>query len=385
VSDDKARIDELLGAAMRGGASWPPDWTSPEQRHAVAERALYHGIAAILTARAAQLAGWPEALLGQLRRQAEAQAMWELRHQAVLGKLLRCLADQDIAALLLKGSALAYDLYAVPAHRSRGDSDLLIAPADLADARTVLRSLGYQWHPENDGGSDEFALQEEWILNCGDGNRHSMDLHWQLLNAPALAGILRPEECWTDAIALPRLGRGAEAMSHVHTLVHTCVHRAMHLTAPYFIDGRAYYGADRLIWAMDIDLLARSLSDDDWGQLGSIARARGIAPVIRDGLEFARRILGTPIPESAEAWLKTAGGRASDYLVRSRQARRAWSDLLATQGWRRKATFLAARTFPSAAFLRRKYPGMARLPLLLLHGRRIGGLLRPPGASKPHR
>jgi hypothetical protein len=159
----------------------------------------------------------------------------------------------------------------------------------------------------------------------------------------------------------------------------------MHLAAPYVVDGRAYYGADRLIWARDIDLLARSLGDDDWGQLESIARELGIAPVIRDGLDFARRILATPIPGSAEAWLKTAGGRASNYLLRSGQAGRAWSDLLAMPGWRRKATFLASRTFPSAAFLRRKYPGMVRLPLLLLHGRRIGELLRPRGASKARR
>lgn len=379
VTGDPVPIDRLLAAALRGDeAAWPSALSGREPAELTIERIAYHGIAGLIAERAPALADWPAAVLGPVREQAIALAMWELRHKAVLGELLAALADAKIVALLLKGTALAYDLYPAPAARARGDSDLLIAASDLDSARTILARLGYRCLPVDEAIADDLALQEVWSLTCDAGTKHQIDLHWQLLNAPALRGVLDFATCATDPLRLPRLAPDALAMNRVLTLLHSCIHRAMHLTSPYFVGGATYYGGDRLIWAKDIDLLAGMLSKAEWGRFSAAALDQRVAAVSLDGLLMARRFLGTSIPQPVLDALGTAGAEpASAYLLGSRQMGRAWQDLRAIPGWNRKLAYLAARALPSARFMRAKYPKAKRSLLALLHVRRMVDLIRP--------
>ena len=348
-------------------------------------RIAYHGIAGLISERAPALSDWPAAVLGPVREQAIALAMWELRHQAVLGELLAALANEKIVALLLKGTALAYDLYPVPATRARGDSDLLIAPADLDVARSVLIRLGYRCQRLDEAIADDLALQEVWSLSCGAGTRHHIDLHWQLLNAPALREVLPFAACATDPHRLPNLAPDALAMNRVLTLLHTCIHRAMHTTSPYFVDGETYYGGDRLVWAKDIDLLVGALSDNEWQRFSAAALDQGVAAVCLDGLRMAERSLGSDIPQPVLDALGAVGAEpASAYLLGSRQMGRAWQDLLAIRGLNRKLAYLGARALPSANFMRAKYPQLERLPLALLYLRRMFDLVRPRPRQGKH-
>lgn len=376
---DDSRIDQLLAAALRAeGPHWPRGWCERHETAQVTDRIAYHGIAGLIAERAWQLNGWPDAVLLPVREQAIALAMWEMRHKALLSDLLTALADAGIVALLLKGTALAYDLYPVPATRARGDSDLLVGPSDLAAARSTLARLGYRCEPLDQSVADDLSLQEVWRLTCDAGTTHHIDLHWQLLNAPALRGVLEFGECSTDPLPLPQLSLDALAMSRALTLIHTCVHRAMHLTSPYFVDGVTYYGGDRLIWAKDIDLLAGALSDREWRRFGDVALGQGVAAACLDGLDMARRSLGTAIPQAVLDTLEAGHAEpASAYLLGAGQAGRAWSDLKAIRGWRRKLAYAGARSLPSPAFMRGKYPELAKRPLALLYLRRLVDLVRP--------
>ena len=365
-------IDALLAATLRGVAV---DWPTRLDPQRVVERILYHGIAGLIVAQADAVSTWPATLIEAVRAQAIAQAMWEIQHKARLAQLLAAMDAAGVAALLLKGSALAYDLYAAPAARSRGDSDVLVAASDLAEARRTLKQLGFK----RDVGAavaDDLALQEVWSASDGP-NWHHIDLHWQLLNAPALAGVLPFDQCAAGAIALPRLGLGAMAMRHVVILLHTCIHRAMHITAPYFVDGVTYYGGDRLIWANDIHLLAESLSELQWDEFADAAVEQGVAEVALNGLDVASEALGTLVPPRVREQLGQARGEAaSAYLLSAGQARRSWSDLRAFPGVRRKLAYAAARALPPASFMRGKYPTMTDSPLVALHARRMIDLLR---------
>lgn len=372
-------IDRLLAAALRGdAAAWPPAWSGSDQAARINERIAYHGIAGLIAERAPALADWPAAILAPVREQAIALAMWELRHKAVLGDLLTALAENQVVALLLKGTALAYDLYPAPATRARGDSDLLIDAPDLEAARQILARLGYRCQPLGEAIADDLALQEVWSLKCDAGTEHHIDLHWQLLNAPALRGVLDFATCAADPNRLLRLAPNALAMNRVLTLLHTCIHRAVHLTSPYFVDGITYFGGDRLIWAKDIDLLAGALSAVEWEQFSVAALDQRVAAVALDGLLMAQRCLGTRTPQAIADALDKAGAEpASSYLLGARQMGRAWQDLLAIPGWNRRMAYLATRFFPSASFMRAKYPMSGHLPVALLHVRRMGDLVRP--------
>lgn len=373
------QIDRMLADGLKGRSlSWPGAWAAPEHFELMLRRINYHGVAGLLAQRPERLIDWPDAVTQPIREQAVAQAMWELRHRATLSELLAAFAGAGIVAVLLKGTALAYDLYPVPATRSRGDSDILIAPDDLGQARAILRRLGFRGQAPEHGAIDDFALQEVWS-HIGDNRmEHHVDLHWQLLNAPALRNILPFSECTSELVALPRLSPHAWSMDRVRTLVHTCIHRTMHITAPYFVDGLTYHGGNRLIWIQDIHLLAEALTDAQWADFFVLVRHKGVAAVCLDGLVAAQQLLGTRLPHRIGEQLASGprSARASNYLLGSRQLGRAWLDLLAIRGIRRKLTYLKARMLPSAAFIRKKYPRMAGAPLVLLHVRRMAGLLR---------
>jgi len=351
----------MLAAALRGGPF-------PDGPGALAA-AEYHGVGPLVLA-----GGGAAALMAGAR----ARAMWELRHRAVLARLLAALEAAGVAALVIKGTALAYDLYEDAALRPRGDTDILIAPADLPAARAVLAANGFR--PGLGEDAPEGASQEVWqTLPPGGGAAHDIDLHWQAFNGPTLGPLIPVAEAMAEAVPLPRLAPGARALSRPHGLLHACVHRAQHILSPYFVAGEAHYGGDRLIWLCDIDRLARALTPGEWALLADRAASRGVAPVCAGALDEAARLLGTPLPGEVMARLSAApAGPVTQYLLASGRQGRALSDLRASGG-RGRWHYLRARLFPPAAFMRGQYPH-SRMPLALLYLRRIA---RFAGGGRP--
>lgn len=367
-----ADVDAFLTRSVRGPAAWPAS-LSPE---AVLGRATYHGVTALL---ASDAEGWPAAVLVPLRAAARARSMWELRHRIVLSDLLAALEEAGIRALLIKGTALAYDLYDPPALRSRGDSDILVAPHQAEAARRVLAGLGFApflGDPEALGAQ---RLQEVWERQTADGLSHQIDLHWQALNAPALSRALPFEDAWARARPLPRLGPAARALPLDLALLLACAHRAQHAFTPYLVAGTTHYGGDRLIWLRDIHLLAGALDAPGWEALAHAAEASGLAAVALDGLGTAARLLGTALPAGPLAHLAALRRDTPEarYLLGSRQVGRAWQDLRAASGPGARLAFLRDRLLPSAGFLRAKYPDWADRSLPALHLRRVADFLRP--------
>jgi len=378
MSSDETVIDGLLAAALRGeSVFFPTALAELGHSEAVIARINYHGVAGLLCHDSGVMTGWPSEVTTHIRHTAVAQTMWELRHRDLLRILLGQMAGADIPAIVLKGTATAYDLYASPAMRARGDSDLLVDPGDLDRARQILAQYGYERSDSEDAASNEFSLQEVWSRTCDADMDHHIDLHWQLLNSPALARHFPFAECAREKLALPHLGPHAWAMDRVRTLLHTCIHRAINFSSPYFVDGRTYYGGDRLIWLNDIRLLARSFSPAQWTAFCHLAGALGYAAVCLDGLGASRRSLGTPVPASVHATLLRSGSaHGPAAYLRSRQLGRAWRDLLSVPGLRSKLAYLRFRSLPSRSFMYDKYPRLAGLPLPLLYARRLADLVR---------
>ncbi len=377
--DFDERIDRLVAAALRGeGTEWPAVWNDPRSQAAVIERVVYHGVAGLLVEADPALLPWPEPVLQSFKQEAIHRAVWEMRHRLVLCDLLTAFSDRGVRVIVLKGTAIAYDLYERPACRARGDTDLLVETGDLADAREILTGLGYVRSAASASDNDEFQLQEVWRFETLEGVAHHIDLHWQAMNSPALAGVLDTAECMASSMPLPRLCEAARAMDRVTMLVHALLHRAGHITAPFFSGGCVYYGGDRLIWIQDIDKLARAMNDTEWSALCEMARSRGVARVCLGGLDLAHRRLTTRIPDWVIAALDTAPGRqpASAYLLDSGQLARNWRDLRAKRGFAVALSYLTQRILPSRAFMRAKYPAMTRRPIAWLYLRRLADLMR---------
>ncbi|MBP1804830.1 nucleotidyltransferase family protein [Rubellimicrobium aerolatum] len=372
MASGDALADDLLAAGLRGPCCWPPE-ADPGR---VVSRALFHGVAGLLAGR---LSGWPPEATAALRRTALAQSMWEMRHGRVLADLLAALDAAGVRVLLLKGTALAYDLYDPPAQRPRGDSDLLVPPENLDAARAVLEAQGFAHYYDDPSAEDGTRLQEAWRRTTPDGLPHEIDLHWRTLNARALMHLFPFDAAWARARPLPRLAPQARGLPLDLALLLACAHRAQHLVNPYFANGRAYHEGDRLIWLRNIDLIARALDAEGWAAFEAATLEGGLAPVALEGLRSAAARLGTPLPEATTARLATAprDTPAARYLLGAAQAGRALRDLRAVPGLGGKARYLWRRVLPPASFLRMKYPELAGRPVPLLHMKRIMDFPKP--------
>jgi hypothetical protein len=369
---DKKAIDSSLAALLRGDGGWPGDWSEEDSALAV-RRAFYHGIAGLLATADLPPAAEP------LRDEARARAMWELRHRTLLVPLLDAFGSAGISALLLKGTALAYTLYAEPAARSRGDTDLWIREEDLGPARAILQDQGFT--RDSGGQADAMQFEEGWSLHAADGSSHSIDLHWSAINSAALRGLFDFQDCWERRLPITALGRHGWGLSPADALIHSAVHRALHMVSPYLVDDIAYHGGDRLIWAMDLSLLADALGPDGLDEAMARARAMGVEEALGDGLRFARDRLRANVPEPLLAPASSAHSVPARYLA-SGQVRRALLDLLAVPGWGERLATMRRRLFPDRAFLSGKYGGTTKGTAALALRRLAEFLVRRPGERR---
>lgn len=368
-------IDRNLAAALRGEplSTWPEEMEAAPDL--LLQRTHYHGLCGLLAASAS----WPPSIDAAIRREAVARAMWELRHRQLMEELLSVLEAAGVRALLLKGTALAYLYYEEPAHRSRGDTDLWVAPQQVEPARRVLAEHGFACTAAADP-HDPMQLEEGWAHGA-DGQTHIVDLHWSAVNSLALSSLFDFDTCWSRRQGVIALGSGAWALDDADALLHAAVHRRLHVASPYLVDGRTYYGGDRLIWAKDIDLLVRRLGDCGMERAAERARELGLAEAFREALVLARDCLSSPIPRSLlERTAEEQRGRVAAYLAAG-QVGRARLDLLAVPGPHRKLAAVAHRILPSRQFLKAKYgqDGRTFLPLLLF--RRLTDFARKRPAS----
>jgi hypothetical protein len=380
VRAHSTEIDAVLAAALRGEpAGWPADWVSEGAAGAVVERIAYHGVATLLNDRTTMIENWPTAIREQIPKTALAQSMWELRHALVVGALLEKLTNAGVPHLLLKGSAIAYDLYQNPAARERGDTDLLV-PKDKRDAaRETLNESGFRRDIEAHDLPEAVRSQEPWSFTSEDATIHSIDLHWQPLNTPALDARLSFDEMASGCRALPRLSAAAIAPSRLMMLLHACLHRGLHDCSPYFVGGRTYFGGNRLIWLYDLALLGRAMSASEWRDFCRTAVEKRVAAVCLEGLAAAESCFGAFCPDSVREKLRSA--KPGSYF-RSGQFGRALQDLTAVPGVQRKWQYLWARAVPTRDFVRAKYPEMEASPLAALYLRRFVELLRErPGRT----
>ncbi len=369
-------VDRFLADALRAAMErtalppWPGDWPLTEDHaDAVFARIAFHGLALALLRDPARLADWPARLRTATETEARTQSFWERGHREVLARLIATLAGAGMTSTVTKGTALAYSVYPDPALRRRGDSDLLIGEVALKPLRRALAANGFT--PVGDAR----PLQESWSATCPAGFTHVFDLHWRINASPVIAAALERGGIGTRTIALPLAGDGARALAPADNLVVGAINRAMHLRFGYRSGDALLFDADRLIWALDVDLVCRGLDAAGWQALIDAAQASGAAPVVHSALAFAADRLGTAIPPSVMAALAAAPGDAR--LLRCIGPLAGFDrlrlELSACPTWRAKLAMTAYTLFPGKDVLHERFPDAAHWPAPALHARRLLG------------
>jgi Uncharacterised nucleotidyltransferase len=288
------------------------------------------------------------ALTAELRDAAVVETLRARELREVLGRL----ADSGVHAVLLKGAALAYTHYRQPELRPRSDTDLMIPASARAETARVLAGLGYERPTEIDG---EVAIgQSHFLRTDGYGLEHSLDVHWRVSNVRAFADVLTYEELARDAGAVPPLGLDAFCASAVHALIVACVHRVAH-----------HGDAPNLLWLYDVHLIARAMTPAERAAFAALAAQRRVLAVCTRTLTLAQHAFGgidvawivsmRPAEAAREPTAAFVGGRLRQIDILK-------SDFAET-GWPLRVQLLREHLFPSASYMRQRFP---RWPGVLL-------------------
>lgn len=189
----------------------------------------------------------------------------------------QALASIDCPWVVLKGQAVAEDLYPKPAMRYGVDLDVLVPPTRFADVIDELRARGWILLDRNWPLFLE-TLPGELRLRAPTGEL--LDLHWHVLAGRELR---RSFDLPTEALLARRrtLPSGLPALDPVDQLVHLGVHSAMS-------------GATRLSWLLDAGLAARAVGDES--AIAVAARRAHASHALDLVLLRAQRYLGMSSP-----------------------------------------------------------------------------------------
>jgi hypothetical protein len=333
----------LLCQVLRGEAgsiTW--EAVPPSTWERLPALARFHGVAPLVCH--AFAAGWPAAIPAAVRRSLEAAAYGEIANTLMLRRALPAIlaAAAPIAPIvLLKGAALAEDLYERPTLRPLTDLDLLV-PEQHAEAVTrAVAALGYQAVPTMAPGL-EHAINHHTALFGGSGGGTHIEIHWGLVAGSADWRAAPVEWFWTQTEPMPAAPTaGVLRLTPSALLLHLAAHLVLqHAAMPA-----------RLIWIYDIHLLVSSCAID-WELLGSQACTLGWHAAVRAALDQAHACFGTPIPNAAIRVLSaTAPTR--------RSSRRA--------GLPTRARVAVRQLLPHADYMRWRYPAVPEPLLALAH------------------
>ncbi len=194
------------------------------------------------------------------------------------------LADQGVAAMLLKGVPLAVSVYEDAGARLMADVDVLVPAADRNRAIEILTSLGWT-HTNPLPASPMFRAA---VFEVPGGS--SVDLQWRLLQQPDLAWY--DDECRERAGPLFVRSATALRQSTPDLLFHVLVHGAKANPVP------------PLRWVVDaMAIISGGVSADEWDVLIDVAERTGLILPVRECLHYLVALADAPVPPMVLATL----------------------------------------------------------------------------------
>jgi hypothetical protein len=245
--------------------------------------------------------------------------------------------------LLLKGAALAFQVYPDAGCRPMSDVDVLVPASAARGLWEKVESAGWRaacWRPRTLHES-YFRFRHAMDFESPQGGR--VDLHWHALS---LCCHSRGDELfWQNAEPLEFQGLPVQTCSPTAHLLNLCAH------------GIVWNNAPPVRWIADAVLLLRRFPNPEWGRLVEASAALDIVPYMLRALAFLRSHFDVPVPVetlrlleriSISAAVAAEFGRESEPFA----ARTAREDLLAFYARWRRSLGGASPLLNSPGFLR---------------------------------
>ena len=255
------------------------------------------------------------------------------------------LHEAKVLYLLVKGAALAYQIYPTPEVRPRVDTDLFIDRSSLPKVKEALSSLGYESIIAHDGGLVSYQTGMIFTDECQV--THTVDIHWNLSNRHEFQDILAFHFIRASAVEVPRFTFPVYAPNRTHAMCLACLHLVGH-----------HADSPRLIWLYDMHLLLQGMGEQEVDEFIDLTRSRVLEDVTCRALtelsrhfddETALNIMtrlghgeGLPMPEESRLALLMSNIRSFPTLSA-------------------KYKYLHALAFPSQEYIRNQYQPRSRL------------------------
>lgn len=220
--------------------------------------------------------------LAPARTQAAAVA---LLRDVWLGRLLRAATERGLGPVLFKGLGVAHLAYPAPALRPLGDVDLFLPRGDLRPFVELAMAHGFAYDNPDPA---VVAYYFDWIyaVQITHPQHGLLEAHHGLYrDVPAALTdeiLARLVPCEHDGVAL----------------------RAF-CPADLFVVLATHFGISKpgscFMWLLDLALLGRGLSADEWRQAAATTRAHGLQVFVAAALALLRHLWDVAFPAAGDA------------------------------------------------------------------------------------
>ena len=223
----------------------------------------------------------PETLRDQISTIERQFALAFLKQQTDTRRVLEVLREHDVPVLLLKGAAIASQVYPSPALRPITDLDLWVRAGAMPEAERALGTVGLSHAWAEFGGQIDTNSQ----IVMRKPNVLGVELHSPPISLAGLP-LSRRERMWERAVSVQCGTVSAITLHHEDLLTHLI----LHLAKAGFSDGIA-----RLL---DIALVLHRWQEEwDWSRLFAEWREDGVASSAIVTLRVAHQLIGAPVPD----------------------------------------------------------------------------------------
>jgi hypothetical protein len=199
-----------------------------------------------------------------------------------LRNLLGALRKAKVRCIPLKGPVLTAGSYRKMGLRDFDDLDILVSPADVAQAVVVMAELGYGgWDIPQARTAAHLTTECEHQLICKERGV-TVDLHWAI-GRKYFTMPMDFEELWRDTVLTKLIGADVPDFSPEDNILFLCYHGGKHLFS-------------RLSWVCDVAATIAAHPALEWDRLLARATEMGARRLLLLGLCLAQEVLGSELP-----------------------------------------------------------------------------------------
>jgi hypothetical protein len=226
----------------------------------------------------------PSYVMQELRHEYQRNTFHMLRLSGEMEQFCKLLSDNEIKVLLLKGPALAADLYNDLSKRTCSDLDVLISIDDLDETHELLVNGGYMRDEYFSTVLNDWRWRHHHMTYFHPQKKIKLEIHWRLNPGPSF------EPAFSELWARKRLS--TLTSSPVYMLGYEDLFM-------FLVSHGARHGWSRLRWLLDMDRILRI--HHGWGKLGFLLKKYQLKHVGGQALLLSSELLGTPIPVELNA------------------------------------------------------------------------------------